>query len=107
MHRHPGVVEQQVDRAELLVRALRERLDGVPRGHVGLDGEAAHAARGDLLRRLRREGAVDVRDHDVRSGIRERKADRAPDARGSAGDHGDPVPEVVHRNSPWRMGPAR
>ena len=74
VHRHPGVVEQQVDLAELLVRALRERLDGVPLGHVGFDGEAAHAARGDLLRPSATRGS--------RRCPRPRRARRRPRARG-------------------------
>ena len=113
-----GVVDQDVDRAELLDDAVDRLLHLVAVGDVALDRGRAAAERLDLLRRrlgvddplrLRhlREHAVrlgglgrfvrldlDIGDDDVGACARERQRIRAAEAARAAGDERDPSREI-------------
>ncbi len=113
-----GVVDEDVDRAELLDDAVDRLLHLVAVGDVALDRGGAAAERLDLLRRRLREDDslrlrdlgedavglgrlgrlvrldLDVGDDDVRPGARERQRVGAAEAARAAGDEGDAAAEV-------------
>jgi hypothetical protein len=112
-----GVVDEDVDRAELVDDTLHGLLDLSPVGHVALDRGRAAPQRRDLLRgglgvdealgpRRLREGPVfprlftrvgldlDVRDDDVGAGARKRQRVGSTEAPRAAGHEGDAPREV-------------
>jgi hypothetical protein len=87
-----GIVDQDVDGAELVVGLLDHGGDGLAVGDVGGDGDGIAALgfdgigdRGGLV------GSVAVVDGDVGAGICEGQRDGGADAAGSAGDEGGAI----------------
>ena len=107
VHRDAGVVEQQVRRAELRVRAIGERLDLRPLRDVRLDGDRLAAPLadrgGDDLGRF----ALDVGDDDAHALVGALVGERPSDAVRRAGHDGDPIPKLPHRTLPSAPAPAR
>ena len=82
-----GVVDKDVDRAELLLDLSDETLDVARRGDVGLDADAAALELHDLRFHGARLGrTVQVVNGDIDSGAGQRNRDRASDAAAGAGD---------------------
>src|SRR6266568_5604169 len=97
---HPGVVADDVHAAHLRPRALGEGFHRGELRHVGLDGEGPAAGLLDPRGRLGHAGLVDVRHHHLGPVAREGEAERAPDAAGSARDHGRLALEIFHEVLP-------
>ena len=93
--RDPRVVDEEVDRAELLFGSRHHPLDVRADRDVGLDRETAGLGGGrlHLLPRSRRDG-------DARAGARELERDPAADPAPTAGDERDPAFEVGVRGHP-------
>src|SRR5581483_10332096 len=89
-HRAAGVVDDHVDATERIRAAVDERCDGVVVVDVDRHGDGAAAEAVDLLRHrlqlLFRAG----REHDVRTGLRERERARGADPSSCARDDGRP-----------------
>src|SRR5690606_584233 len=80
----PGVVDQNVDGAELFDRDPDHRLDLIALGDVDVDETAA-----DLVRHGPPAGLVDLADDHLRALGREGTGDPGPDAVAGAGDDRD------------------
>ena len=103
--RHPGraggtrIVDENVDLAERLARAIDHRLHVGSAGHVGLHGDDLAAESLDLAGDLLRVQHLDVGDRDVGALARQRQHDATADPATSArhdrdltGEpHGDPL----------------
>ena len=87
--RDPGVVDEHVDAAELVVGRVDERVDLVPVADVAAVRERAPTEAPDLRRGLVARVLLPARDDDVRAGLRERAQDRATEAPRATGDQGD------------------
>src|SRR5690606_33267685 len=99
----PGVGREEVDRADVLLGVLDQRLD------IGLDGlvrGAGHAPLADLVSDGQRPVGVPVH-HDDRPGALggEPPAQLAPDAAGAAGDDADAIAKLHGADA--RAGPRR
>jgi hypothetical protein len=118
VHEHPvakdpGVVDEDVEAAELVERLLDHPLGAGEVGDV-LRICSGFSAGGfdlddDLLRRrvvvaFARERGTEVIDDDVRAGLRQRKRVRPADAASGAGDNRNLPREIRHlreNTSPW------
>jgi NADH-quinone oxidoreductase subunit N len=87
-----GVVDEDVDRAELRLDAADHRLDLRPDGGVGADEDGPPAGGGDLLDDLLPRAAIrDVVHGDLRALAGERLRDGGADPAARSGDDGDLV----------------
>ena len=85
----PGVVDEHVDAAERIDRAVEERGDCCRVAHVGLDGDRLPTGRLDLGReRVRRFGAAGIVDDDGQAVSRQPLGDGRADALGRTCDDG-------------------
>src|SRR2546423_1072709 len=91
-HGQPGVIDQNIQRAEARRRLAHERLGLFEAAYIegiGEDARRAHAPvqlRGRLCEHVR----APRRDHDrLRAAVRQRGRERAPDPRAAARDDGD------------------
>ena len=89
----PGVVDQRVERAELILDVAQERLEVVRVRHVQAHCAAdPELARGDLERLF-----VDVGDGDLRARFQQRGRDGVTDSARSPGDRHDLSVERRHQ----------
>src|SRR5216683_2112858 len=89
-----GVVHEDVDRAELGLRALDHRTDVVGAGDVTAEAKRADPQRRELRGRLGAAFGVACAEHHVRTHLRERCRHLPSEAAASAGDDGDPPAKV-------------
>ena len=84
--RDAGVVHEHVHGAHVAVDGGRERVHGFLVRDVAGERVARHAGRDELGSRLLQRRGVDVRDHEPRTALRERRGALVADARRRAGD---------------------
>jgi hypothetical protein len=92
---HPGIVDQDVGRPELIAGATKQIRDGGGVSHVGLDHNPPPTnLRHPAQRRLRACLVLEVVDDEVRVLLRELDCGGLADAGVRPGDHGRPVVEA-------------
>ena len=98
MRRDAGVVDQDVDAAELAVDVLDERVDLVPVADVARAGGSLCALGAQRGRDLLAGVGLAADDHDLGAGLRERPRHGEPEAARAAGDdrHAPGEVEAVH-----------
>ena len=99
---HAGVVDQQVQLAELVVDALGQPLvaDGV--GHVEVDRQRLDLLRLDLRRDGLRRAFLHIGEDHVHPLVRAGQRDAASNARSGAGHQRHLAAQVVHASPPRR-----
>ena len=80
-----GVVDEHVQRPELLLGGVEKTGEGVAVGHVEWQ---RHGTRAELVGGPLRRGEVHVADRDAHAGLQERARGRPPDPARAAGDRG-------------------
>ena len=93
----PRVVAHDVHRAERLQRAVPYRVDVGGDRHVGRHAEHGGPRRRERRDRLRQRRLLHVGQHEAHPCGGEAFGHRPPDPARPAGDHGHPVPELLHR----------
>ena len=105
VQRDAGIVDANMNAAELRLDLARGVLDCRPVGHVERQCERAHAERRHLMGRALDLLALDVGHGDVDAFLREGARDAEPDAVRRAGDEGEFPGKFLHRLLPLRCRP--
>ena len=96
LREHPGVVRHHVHVAVAIPRGFGELLDCRPVGHVARDPDGIDTDRGQLGDHVGGAGRIDVGDHDVAPGTRQRQCDAPTDPAAAPGDDRHRALESLH-----------
>ena len=100
LQRHAGIVDADMDAAELVRDLPRGALDRIAVRNVERQGQRAHAQRGDLAGRALDPVALDVGQRDMDALPGECARDAEADAICRTGDEGEFPGQILHRPLP-------
>ena len=92
---HPGVVDEDVERVDLLVHRRGEAIHRLSVGHVDPNSDHLGTDTPERLLHLGQPVLVDVADGKVRARLRRDAGDRLTDAAGRTGDPDPPSGEIL------------